>query len=295
MRKISSVFGFLLAGFLFWYLIIKPYDYLVTFNVKTSTGTINQTIKLWNSSLENSNFIQQENLENLSQLIKIKDSTYKYDWSISSVNDSISKVNIYVTDIDHSFINRISLPFGITDFEKRTERTIIDFINKLKAHLNKIKVTVIGIDTTRSTYCAYIPMKGLQIEKAGGMMQNYSLLTSVLSAENIEMNGTPFVEITKWNIQNDSIAFNFCFPIIKNDSLPLDSRIHYKQYHGVKALKAIYNGNYITSDRAWYALLDHAKNNNIEVDKKPVEVFYSNPNFGGDVLIWKAEIYLPIK
>ena len=35
-----------------------------------------------------------------------------------------------------------------------------------------------------------------KITKARGMMQNYSLLTSVLSAENIEMNGTPFVEIT---------------------------------------------------------------------------------------------------
>ena len=38
-----------------------------------------------------------------------------------------------------------------------------------------------------------------------------------------------------------------------------------------------------------------AENNNIKIDKKPLEVFYSNPNFGGDVLKWKAEIYMPIK
>jgi effector-binding domain-containing protein len=138
-------------------------------------------------------------------------------------------------------------------------------------------------------------MKGLQIEKARGMMQNYSLLTSILSTENITMNGTPFVEITNWNTQNDSIAYNFCFPVIKSDSLPVDSRIQYKQYNGAKALKATYNGNYITSDRAWYALVDYAENNNIKIDKKPLEVFYSNPNFGGDVLKWKAEIYMPIK
>ena len=295
MKKFSAIIGFLTIGFLLWYLIIKPYDYLVTFKVKTSAGTINQSIKLWNTSLENSSPIQQENLKNLTQQIKIKDSTFNYDWSISSVNDSISKVNVYVTDIDHSFANKISIPFGTTDFEKRTQNIITNFIDKLKEHLNKIRVRVVGIDSTRTTYCAYIPMKGLQIEKARGMMQNYSLLTSVLSAENIEMNGTPFVEITNWNTQNDSIAYNFCFPVIKSDSLPIDPRIQYKQYSGVKALKASYNGNYITSDRAWYALLDYAGNNDIEIVKKPLEVFYSNPNFGGDELKWEAQIYLPIK
>ena len=81
MKKISAIIGFLLAGFLLWYLIIKPYDYLVTFKVKTSAGTINQTIKLWNTSLENSSPIQQDNLANLTQQIKIKDSTYNYDCS----------------------------------------------------------------------------------------------------------------------------------------------------------------------------------------------------------------------
>ena len=229
MKKISAIIGFLTIGFLLWYFIIKPYDYLVTFKVKTTAGTINQSLKLWNTSLENSSPIQQENLKNLTQQIKIKDSTFNYDWSISSINDSISKVNVYVTDMDHSFANKISIPLGTTDFEKRTQNTITDFIGKLKEHLNKIRVRVIGIDSTRTTYCAYIPMKGLQIEKARGMMQNYSLLTSVLSAENIEMNGTPFVEITNWNTQNDSIAYNFCFPVIKSDSLPIDPRIQYKQ------------------------------------------------------------------
>jgi len=42
-------------------------------------------------------------------------------------------------------------------------------------------------------------------------------------------------------------------------------------------------------------LLDYAGNNDIEIVKKPLEVFYSNPNFGGDELKWEAQIYLPIK
>ena len=104
MKKISAIVGFLSVGFLLWYLIIKPYDYLVTFKIKTTAGTINQSIKLWNTSIENSRPIQQENLKNLTQQIIIKDSTYNYEWSISSLNDSISKVSVYVTDIDLRFV-----------------------------------------------------------------------------------------------------------------------------------------------------------------------------------------------
>ena len=93
MKKISAIIGFILVGFLLWYLIIKPYDYLVTFKVKTSAGTINQTIKLWNTSLANLNPVKQENIANLSQQIEINDSIHNYKWSISSTNlDNVANV-----------------------------------------------------------------------------------------------------------------------------------------------------------------------------------------------------------
>ena len=94
--------------------------------------------------------------------------------------------------------------------------------------------------------------------------------------------------------EKDSINYNFCFPIIKSDSLPKHHLISYKQQESVKALKATYNGNYITSDRAWYALLEHAERNAIKVSETPIEVFYNNPNFGGDELQWNAEIFMPL-
>ena len=295
MKKIFSAIGILLLVFLGWYLLIKPYDYRVTFKVKTTAGTINQSLKIWNVGLENSSPINQESLSKLTQHIKINDSTYQYQWSISSLNDSVSKVKVYIKDLEHSLANKISIPFSHTDFEKRTLKTVSNFTDKLLEHLKKIKVKVEGESFSRSTYCAYIPMKGLQVEKARGMMKNYSLLTQVLSSDQVKMNGTPFVEVTDWNQQNDSIEYHFCFPIIKNDSLPKHPLIQYKQYQGVKALKAIYNGNYITSDRAWYALLEYADRKNIAIENKPVEVFNNNPNFGGNELRWEAEIYMPIK
>lgn len=297
MKKIIAIISVLVAGFLIWYLAIKPYDYLVTFKIKANTGTINQSLKLWNSGLQNKTPLKQISLNKLTQQIKTNDSTYTYKWEIHSLNDSISQVKVYVKDVENSFQNKISTPFGTTNFEKRTKNTVTNFVNKLKEHLSKINVKVVGESETQSTYCAYISFKGKQIEKARGMMKNYSFLNTILFNPNskVKPNGTPFVEITNWNMEKDSIVYNFCFPIIKDNNLPKHKLLKYKLYKGKKALKAVYNGNYITSDRAWYELLDYAKREKIKVYPKPVEIFYNNPNFGGDELLWKADIYMPIK
>ena len=111
----------------------------------------------------------------------------------------------------------------------------------------------------------------------------------------VEFDGFPMIEITEWNQVNDSIYFNFGRPIKRSEKLPIGTDIEYKRIFRKKALKAEYNGNYITSDRAWYALLDYAEKNNIEVEGTPVEVFHNNPKNEGNQLKWKAEIYLPIK
>ena len=126
------------------------------------------------------------------------------------------------------------------------------------------------------------------------MMESYPFLNSVIANNGIEINGIPFIETTDWNMQNDSIVFDFCYPIIKKDTLPTIKDIVYKEFIGMKSLKAVYNGNYMTSDRAWYTLLDYAEKNGIEVDKKPIEFFFNNPNMGGDALRWKAEVYMPL-
>ena len=126
-------------------------------------------------------------------------------------------------------------------------------------------------------------------------MENFTYLTNELYNSGAELNGPPMLEVTKWDMENDSLYYNFGQPIIRSDRLPMGTDIQYKRVFGKKALKAEYNGNYITSDRAWYALLDYARKNNIEVEPKPVEIFYNNPNTGGGELSWKAFVYMPIK
>jgi len=294
-KKIISIIGIILLGVLLWYLFIKPYDYLVTFKANTFPGAVNQSIKTWNTSLKNGVITDQKDIDQLGQQITFNDSIFSYQWKINSINDSTSNVKVYIKDIDHSLKNKIMIPFKDTDFEKRTKKTVFDFFENLNDHINNFKVIVEGKSEIPSTYCAYVSIKTDQFKKAIGMMQNYSLLSTHMVENDIALNGKPFIEITNWNMEKDSIHYNFCFPIIKIDSLPPHKSIKYKQFNAKKALKAIYNGNYITSDRAWYALIDYANKKNIEIEYRPVEIFYNNPNLGSNELSWKAEIFLPIK
>ncbi|MBX2827065.1 MAG: AraC family transcriptional regulator [Flavobacteriaceae bacterium] len=278
-----------------WYLFVRTYDYQVNFTAETSVGTVNQSIKSWNSSFDDPQPIVQNRLGELIQTIKNGDTVRTYVWNVENVGDSQVKVSAGIIDEENSLKHRLAIPFSDTAFEQESKAKVQEFFQLLNNHLKKIKVTVEGESETQASFCAYIPMKGLQIEKAMGMMNTYNVLTNFMITGNIEPRGTPFVEVTHWNQENDSISYNFCFPIFKNEQLPNHPEIKYKKFFPKKALKAVYNGNYITSDRAWYALQEYANANNIEVELTPLEIFYNNPNMGGDELNWKAEIFMPIK
>ncbi|WP_373518059.1 AraC family transcriptional regulator [Pricia sp.] len=294
-KKIGRFLGVVLLIFLLWYFFLKPHDYVVRFKVKALPGTISQTIKFWGNQLEGNEFLGQNDLLNLKHRIKFNDSTYTYHWKIESQNDSISKVKVFVTDDDHSLANRLAVPFSETDFEKRTKKTVKEFTTVLKDHLQSFKVTITGKEEISSKYCACFSLKGTQRQKARGMMEYYSLLSSIMAQKNIVLDGTPLLKVGKWNMQKDSIYYNFCFPVIKSESLPKREGLSYIQIEKQAAIRAVYNGNYITSDRAWYALVEYAKKNNIPINQKPLEIFHNNPNMGGDDLLWETEVFMPIR
>ena len=293
-KKITWSIALLLLSVLVWYLFLKPNDYQITFKTKAIPGTINQTIKLWADGLENSKLVHQTNLKHFSHQLQFGDSIYTYEWHIKPLNDSISRVKVFITDIKNSLSNKIAIPFSETDFEKRSINTVKNLAETLKEHIKSFKVKLIGLDEIPSKYCAYISLKSTQKQKSFKMMQNYSFLNSVLAQNNIKLDGRPFIQIEDWNMKRDSITYNFCYPIIKSDSLAQIKGIKYKQVQGRKAIKAVFNGNYTISDRAWYTLIDYAKKNNLSIEKQAFEIFHTNPNMGGDGLNWKTEIYMPL-
>ncbi len=216
------------------------------------------------------------------------------DWKLLRENDSLTRVKVGVSLDTKSPLMRLENLLAETDFEKRSKSTILDFNDKLKEHLASFRVRVHGEEHLEPTFCACVSIEQGQLQKALGMMQNYSLLSNVLLQNEFELNGMPFVEVTHWDKEKELLKYNFCYPIVKRDSLPPDGPVSFKEFQGGKYLKATYNGNYISSDRAWYVLLDYAQANGIQLEERPVEIFFDNPNRGGEELKWRADVYMPL-
>ncbi len=295
MKKLFVAIGALIVLALVWYLFLKPQDYQVNFKVKTLPGIVYETVKTWNQTLDNPKPITFNSLNNFTQEVSINDSIHVYEWNVAAIDDSLSQIKVDIFDKDHSLMNKIQIPFSDTDFEKGSRKALLGFTQFLSDHLDKIKVRVIGEDEITSTYCACISLTTPQAMKAGGIMDNYSFLSSILLESEVQPSGLPFLEVTDWNLEKDSLSYNFCFPVVRSEKLPRHSDIVYKRIFKKRALKAEYNGNYITSDRAWYALLHYAEKNDIELERKPLEIYFNNPNMTGDESRWKTEIFMPIK
>ena len=294
MKKILGIVLLVLLGVLIWLVFLKPSDFIAVLEAKSVTGTINHTLKTWSRSLENSDIRQGTDQYHLRQELRSNDSLFVFEWGLNRENDSLTQIEVGVSLESANPLMRIRNLFSDTDFKRRSRNTILDFNEKLKEHLASFRVRIDGQASLDPTYCAYVTIENGQLEKALGMMQNYSLLTEVLLENKIELNGMPFVEVTHWDQEKEQLKYNFCYPIVKKDSLPSDGLVSFKQFKGGQYLKATYNGNYISSDRAWYALLDHAERHGVEIEEKPVEIFFNNPNMGGDELKWRADIYMPL-
>ena len=295
MKKIFIFIATMLIGGLIWYLFIKPFDYLVQFNTNTTTGVVNQTIKAWSASVKNSEVYFSDNLNILNQKIVLGDNTYNYKWVIESTSDTTSSVEVFANEKKNNFLNRVKIPFSNTVIEKKVLKNVSEFNKYLMNHVKNFRVREVTQKNLPAKFVAYTSFKTTQLHKVVGMMEIYPYLDNIMATNAIKPNGLPFIQVTYWNMQNDSIYYDFCYPIIQKDTLPILKDIKYREFTGGKMLQTEYNGNYITSDRAWYKLINSAKNKNIPIEKLPIEVYYTNPNFGGNELDWKAEIFVPIK
>lgn len=282
-------------GIILWYLFLKPQDYQVNFKAKAIPGTIFETVKAWNQGFDSVIPVDYISPSHFKQTVFANDSVHMYEWEINPVHDSLSEIQVNIKDQDYSFNNRLTIPFSDTDFEKGSRKKLLDFNGFLNEHISGFNVSIEGEEETFSSFCACIQLITAPEEKAKGMMANYNFLNAILLEKQIQLNGPPFVEVLDWDLENNSLSYNFCNPIIRSERLPDHPDIEYKRIFSKNAIKAIYHGNYITSDRAWYAIMDYAKKNNIPIEKKPLEIFYNNPNMGGNELEWTTEVFMPIK
>lgn len=297
-KKIIIGFAILFSGFLVWYFLIKETDYCISFKVNAATGTVFQGIQEWSNaqSLKDSErytILEKRNFDFIKQEMTKKEVQMHYTWDIIAINDSVTKVNVGIKDLNHSWYNKVTVPFLNSEFKEEQIKKISDFKRGLSEHLKNFKVKIDGEGVSEETFVAYISLKSVLQEKARYMIANDALITGFLFENQIKIIGRPYLEIVKWDLDKETIDFNYCFPVEKPINNIVNDVVKFKTLPAVKGLKATYYGNFRTSDRAWFALLDYAKKNNLKLENKVLEHFLSNPFNGGEELQWETKIIIP--
>lgn len=298
-KKIILILSVGFSLFLTWYLFVKESDYCVTFTAKTATGTIFQGINVWStaqkkSKNENYTFLEKRNYEFIKQLMKNDNVEMEYTWNIKSINDSMTSVTIGIKDLNHSLYNRLTVPFYLTKFKTEQIEKIKSFKTGLEDHIDDYKIKIDGEKTSKEIYVAYISLKSVMQEKAQTMIGYDAEIVGYLDRNKIKIIGfRPYLEVTNWDQDKEIVSFNYCFPISKDTKYVPDSNVKFKTIPALKGIQATYYGNFRTSDKAWFALLDYAKKHDIKLKNTPLEHFLDNPFNGGNELEWKTEIIIP--
>ena len=297
-KKIGIFCSVALFLFLGWYFGIKASDYTITFTAKAASGTVFQGIQEWSTiqrqkRKEHFTVVEKNNFDYLKQQMTVGDTTYTYVWEITPLNDSVSKVSVGINEIGKSWYNKITAPFWPTKFKTEQIRKVKDLREGLNEHLKNLKVRIDGEGTSKPVYVAYIQLKSALQEKAQTMIGNDAAITGFLYTHKIKIVDRPYVEIVDWDLDKETLVFNYCFPIDSSTKAIADTNVKFKTIPSLKGIKATYYGNFRTSDRAWFALMDYAKKNDLKIKNIALEHFLANPFNGGEELEWETQIIMP--
>ncbi|WP_417443540.1 GyrI-like domain-containing protein [Joostella sp.] len=295
-RKILSILILLLVCALGWYLFIKKSDYIYRFEAKTTDATVFYSISNWEKTNDSivTETIDSTLYNHITQNLKYLNKEYTLYWDINTENDSLAKVNLGVRAHENNVINRITAPFYESEFKKTSKKIAVSFISKLKTNLSTFKVSAIREEQSPNSICACVNAKTTPEGKAKHMMRNYNYIGAYVADNNIQPQGRPMVVINDFDKEKNTIDMDFCFPIKGVSSIPEHPEIFFRDIKSVPAIKAVFNGNYMYSQHAWFRIYNYAKSHDINLKNKIIEKFHNNPNFGGDALSWKSEIYIPI-
>jgi len=294
MKRISWILAGMFVIVISYYLFLRSFEYEVNFKAHTLPGDLIQTIRIWNGSLDNAHVVNVDSFYRLKQAVIWKNRSYDFNWNFELVNDSVTAVNVQISEPGRRTLNKLLIPITHQQIEGDAGEIVRNFYQVLTSHLKITKVKVIGKAEIDSSFCLCRSLETSQIGKANGMMKDFPLLNSFIEQFKLESKGPPIVQIRAWDHSRGLLKYDFCFPIVYHDSLPVLESVIYKKIKKETVLKASYFGNYITSDRAWYELIQYAQKNGYKVNGFPIEQFHDNPNLGSNEGAWKADVYLPI-
>ena len=299
-KRIVYTFLLLLIATGIWYLFIKEYDYQVSFEAKHAPGIVYQKLLNWNQgrAVDNDFKILKKVPFSEVQLTLDQDSIKSFmKWEFYSISDSVTKVKIHFKDQENSLSERLKFLIGQSGFVKNSIKTAKKVRTELIAHNTRYKVNIPEMSVMPERHCACTKTDSIKmLMKANNMMRENEKLAYFIVQNGLSIEDFPLLQVTRWNQDTEQIDFEFCFPVPKDkEDYVFVEGVYLKSFPERTALKTIFNGNYLISDRAWYRAVDYAERNQIDIEPYPIEFYYNDPHNGTNELSWKAEIFFPIK
>lgn len=301
MKKISILIVLLtlsaVSGIIF--LLTRPSDYQAHFTINTSAEVAYYNVLNWdiwnrNESESKIDILDKQPVSNISQKVTLKDTTFIFKWEFKKLNDSLTLVRAFVSDPQRLVYNRLTDPFFNTMFRKSVRNNLLDIKTRMELMLNKFKYKYTGYHRFEKKSCVYVNLKCDLRGKARAMMSSVIKLNQFVRQNNLGLDGNPFLVIHDWSAVNDSIRFDFCFPVKRTDKITADPEINFMTVDSMDALKTDFYGNYGITDISWFGLSEEVKKQGYRSNNKIIEVYFNDPHSGGNELEWKAEIYMGI-
>ncbi len=282
------------------FLLPRPADYQAHFTAKTTPDVAYFNVLNWDSWNRNEEIPAYDILErqpdsSITTKVSANDTTFIFNWKFEKLNDSVTLIRVLVSDPERKIYNRLVGPFFNTRFKKDVRGNLFDIKSRLEYLAKSFHSEFTGYQHFDKVSCVCLSLKSKIRGKAMTMVSNVTALNQFVLQNKLERNGPPFLVIYNWDERNDSIRYDFCFPIKRTDKVPEDPAIKFKTIDSMESVKTDFYGNYSISDITWHHLAEEAKKLGYESNHKLIEVFYNDPHAGGDELRWKAGIYFGVK
>lgn len=286
-----------------WYLFIKEYDYQFKFEANSGPAAVYQEIKNLDKfeTNEYSKKIVTEKAIPFTLLVQrfdSRDSSISLEWNFKYYNDSLTRIEVNTVDHNNKLRNRLEIlnPFQQSEYVKVLAQKFGGIKQGLDAIQQTYFVRINEVSNSPDFNCLCVSSINIPVEqKAIEMLESIEVIESYFVKYDLKLKEYPFLKVTNWNIAEETINFDFCFPVEIIKDLEESNSVKMKNYPGIRSLKATYFGNYRQSHLAWYELLEKSRRDNIEIEPKPLEIYFNNPRMGEDAIFWKAEIFMPIK
>jgi effector-binding domain-containing protein len=272
---------------------------------KYGPGNVYNEISEWKRfnphfSEDNITVIKGEPFKNLTQKVySFSDSPVEFYWEFEKRNDSLTEVVLNVRSQENSLVNRLDIinPFVKSNYIDSLKQNLLAFRHRLKNEQKAYRIQIadsLVISPALDCICHIsenIPVGG----KAREMVATIDILEDYILRHKLKLTGNPFVKVIKWDREKNIIDFEFCFPVNLVQDIKPSGEVKFRQIPSTPALKAVFNGNYRLSHKAWFDLLYTAEEKNLKIQGLPLEVFFNNPNVESTPSpTWKAVIYLPV-